>query len=491
MDKNLHDIDKLFHDAIEPLEDSPGRQVWENIGNALDKNETVQYRKKTIALKRLSAALLLLLLGFGVYHYITLKNMRAGQKDSPTAANLPPVKKSGDAASTKAADNTSLPQQVPGNNPGNENTNANTGASVFTAAPTAIPPIIKNTEQAGDDEPAKERKTAAGNNKQSWQHIYRDNKTSITVTTPAPDITNDNEPSQITAIYTAGLLALPSLPAEKIVAAPVNHNSIFTNKINLSLPAAGRAATAKVKPVTGRRFSAGIFFAPGFTANSLHDDEEHRRGGPDDRHKIEDRESSTKTTTAGINFSYLLGRYLSVRAGIGYYSSVNKTGEAKIFAERDNSGVVKYRHNSSSGFCYILPEFSSSPAVGDSLKTTGGFNRLKYIELPLTLHYAFTKGRFGLNPGIGFSVNILTGATSANTVQNTVSKTTITSNMEGLNKTNVNLLVIPELQYRVGKKLYASLSPYLKYALKPVNTGTVVNTYPLNAGLGLGMIYKF
>ena len=78
MDENLHDIDKLFRDPIEAHEDMPSAKVWDAIDNNLDKSNVNSIKKKYNNLKRIAAALLLLLLGTIVYEIQTKKSVSSG-----------------------------------------------------------------------------------------------------------------------------------------------------------------------------------------------------------------------------------------------------------------------------------------------------------------------------------------------------------------------------------------------------------------------------
>ena len=72
MDENLHnDIDKLFQDSIEPLSELPGKHVWDNIEQQLDKNNAEKYKRKYIIYKRIAGVLLFLLLSLAMFYLIS------------------------------------------------------------------------------------------------------------------------------------------------------------------------------------------------------------------------------------------------------------------------------------------------------------------------------------------------------------------------------------------------------------------------------------
>ena len=63
--------------------------------------------------------------------------------------------------------------------------------------------------------------------------------------------------------------------------------------------------------------------------------------------------------------------------------------------------------------------------------------------------------------------------------------------LESIKKVGVGLIITPELQYQLSKKISISAMPYFKYSLGPINKGNVVKTYPYTFGLGIGAVYKF
>ncbi|MES1223122.1 MAG: outer membrane beta-barrel protein [Bacteroidota bacterium] len=74
MNENLHDIDKLFHDSLEGHEELPSDKVWDNLDHTLDQNSSLVARKKYNNLKRLSVALLLLLIASVSYQFYNSKS---------------------------------------------------------------------------------------------------------------------------------------------------------------------------------------------------------------------------------------------------------------------------------------------------------------------------------------------------------------------------------------------------------------------------------
>ena len=196
--------------------------------------------------------------------------------------------------------------------------------------------------------------------------------------------------------------------------------------------------------------------------------------------------------SGGILIGSSISKKLSLQSGISYSSSHISIDPTKIYAVKVNAGDIKYRHNTSAGFSYILPSFNLSPNIGDSLYTRASKHTLHYISIPLIIKYGFEHKRLSLNPGIGLAFNFLTKAlleTNINDGLNT--ETESITKLEGLRKVSYSLMFTPELKYQVSKKWRIIAMPYFKYALASINKKNIVKTYPYNVGLGAGAVYKF
>ena len=77
MSENLHDIDKLFKNAIEQHEEEPSAQVWDAIDKNLDKKKVVSISRKYNKLKWAVAILLFI---FYRYGYVYNKNREMEQR---------------------------------------------------------------------------------------------------------------------------------------------------------------------------------------------------------------------------------------------------------------------------------------------------------------------------------------------------------------------------------------------------------------------------
>ena len=94
MNKDLHNIDDLFKQAIEGQQEIPPANVWDKIDNELDKNKVVSIQKKYNYLKRVAIALFIFCFMACVYA-LYLHNSKGTGKIVTTNKNVIPTIKKG------------------------------------------------------------------------------------------------------------------------------------------------------------------------------------------------------------------------------------------------------------------------------------------------------------------------------------------------------------------------------------------------------------
>ena len=67
IDKNLHEIEKLFLQELEGNEEFPSENVWDSIERKLDKDSVVNIKKKYNSLRKVALLLVFLLTGLSFY----------------------------------------------------------------------------------------------------------------------------------------------------------------------------------------------------------------------------------------------------------------------------------------------------------------------------------------------------------------------------------------------------------------------------------------
>ena len=170
-------------------------------------------------------------------------------------------------------------------------------------------------------------------------------------------------------------------------------------------------------------------------------------------------------------------------------SNTNITVDPKtIYAQQDNTGSVKYRINTSSGYGYVLPSFSSNPAVGDSLYAFTSTHSLQYIGIPLAVTYNVTRGKFKFNALAGLSANILTKAKLETTVEKGfINAPETVDNLQGLRKIYFSGLAGVGVDYKLSKKTAVTFAPTMRFALNSINKDATVKSYPMSFGFVLGL----
>ena len=67
--KNNNDIDNIFKDALDDLQESAPPAVWESLSNDLDKQQAALFREKYHRVKRLAVLLLLIIFSGSIYMF--------------------------------------------------------------------------------------------------------------------------------------------------------------------------------------------------------------------------------------------------------------------------------------------------------------------------------------------------------------------------------------------------------------------------------------
>lgn len=469
MDKNLHDdIGDLFYDGIEPLSQPPRKEVWENIEQQLDKKDAAQYKQKFITARRMSVILLFLLIGFITCTLIYFNNKKTGNE---TSNRLTGDKKFNDNNVQQPANiNADVSSSLTNNNRNKETNEKN---------------FLKISSTNDND-----------NNKQKTNTGIVTIKGNINNNKPADVLTESNTVQNGYYIIPENLAPLPlknsavndTSSLEKI-AAPVFKTAPATQNSQTNIAKNNTASKNVIKKNTVYHgFFLSFFAAPEKVFY-------HLKNGVlnpyDNKELIQNREKQDISFSTGILLGYAVNKRFTLQSGIGFSTANTNIAPSKIYAEKNNSGNIKYRYNTSTGYGYILPSFSSAPAVGDSLSTARADQTIQYINVPLIAKYKFGNRKFTVAAGAGVSINFLTKAKLNTEVVSAQGqqKESITK-LEGMKKIYPGLILAPELQYNPSKKIILSAAPFFKYALAPANKGNIVKTYPYSIGLAIGITYK-
>jgi len=236
--------------------------------------------------------------------------------------------------------------------------------------------------------------------------------------------------------------------------------------------------------------SATIFFSPDLVSTNLKND--HPRFREDDRHEIEKDEKFKFSSTIGVLIDYNTGKNWMLESGLTFSTRITDIMPKTIYARPDNNGNINYRFNCSAGYSYVTLKSSGSPVSGDSIKALTSKNTLQYIGVPLVVKYMFSKGRFGVTPGVGISANFLTKGKIETTIATTTGDESATSNnIQGLKSMYFNGSASVGVQYKLNKFFALTFIPTAHFALSSINKDAPVKTNLNSLGLGAGVIMKF
>ena len=552
MDENLHNIENLFRDGLEDNEELPSSNVWNGIDNTLDKDNVVSIKKKYTTMKRVAILLLVILLGFSVYELSTRHNSdriakgngndsnneainKSNEKEAVVPSNIPPknpidsisISNKDKSNSNSPVDNSisnkntanNNPPIQPGNNIITENKNAaninsnsstqkdnaNKNSNVYNTLNTIVENNVPENKTKPKNKLKPKNKQGINSNTVADNIFFSKNKRKfgdksayrVKISSPLPtedeQLAVANNEVDETNSQSNRLKRLSPVTLDKI---KVQRDSVDAKKLSqllavkknpLPLDTKNTTATnAKKKTAKASRFSITPFFSPDIAWYRLQEDKPDNQ--PDNLAEIEKSEKHEFSSTFGVLVDYKLNKHWGLQSGLTYSNTNITVAPKEIYAQSDNTGSVKYRINTSSGYGYVLPSFSSNPAVGDSLLAFTSTHTLNYIGIPLALKYSITKGKFSFNAMAGFSANILTKGKIETLLEKGVNnETEVVNNLQGLRKVYFSGLAGLGVDYKLNKKMSLSFAPTYKFALNSINQDAPVKSYPNSLGLSIGL----
>ena len=491
MNENLHDIDKLFKSAIEAHDDMPSNGVWNDIDNKLDKSRIVDINKRYNKLKRVALLLLFLLSGVVFYEYYNNNNR----------AHPSLVKKNVDQPSTPQA-------KRPGNieNDPNSQTliNQHNNLAVTEEKSKHLSKVGSHASDYSGSLPGKQNVVVkiVPEKFSKYKLMLQKGimKTKILVHPTSSEninhtlaIQQENPLSKYQSNMEPQLLNTKSF--DNLLMASISNNSIIHSILPPGINTPVDNLVVKIKKnlpkslIKTSKLYINPFFSPDFAFYSLRNDQPHGRG--DDRHDIKKDEKHQFSYSTGILAEYKLTSHLSVQSGISFSKTTINSNSKNIFAERDNSGNIKYRINGSCGYAYILPHTTPPPALGDSIRTANTINELAYIKIPASLKYNLITGKFILSAVGGLGLNILTkGSLNTAVEYGNTKETQYVNNVEGLKNSYLDGLAGLEFQYAFSNRISLNIAPIVRVALTPITQGAAVKTYSNSLGISSGITIK-
>jgi hypothetical protein len=261
--------------------------------------------------------------------------------------------------------------------------------------------------------------------------------------------------------------------------------SIDVTKLKVSDTINNKVKTYNKKSGKESRFSITPFFSPDIAWYSLEDDKVNQQ---ENASKIEKEENQDFSYTYGAFVDYKINNHWGMQSGITLSNTNIIVDPKTIYAQQDNTGKIKYRINTSTGYGYVLPAFSSNPTIGDSIYAFTFSHSLQYVCIPIAVTYSFTKGQFTVKAIAGLSTNILTKAKIEATLENGFDDSFETvNNLDGLKKVCFSGMTGLGLDYKLSKKTSLVFAPNLRFALNSITKDAPVKSYPVSLSLALGL----
>ncbi|TXE08495.1 hypothetical protein ES711_08290 [Gelidibacter salicanalis] len=496
-------IDRLFQEKFKNFEATPDDAVWENIHNALHKDER---KRRVIPLWwKLAGVAALLALLFTVGSIIfetkngefTPENQMVGtEKVQDTSASS--VTESYENATkivTSAEDsepsngNPTLNQTAPTINP---HTNAATQivGNTPTKENTNAPLILNNAASKANSISAKTENKAVVKNTpnlpqpKSKDDIYkRDHKTNDAIANAKSEALKMAQ-TPIQNPEEKQTLELPSDPEESI--------TLSKNDDSIEEAIAEANAIRKEDPDTQpNRWNITPTVAPVYF-NTL------GKGSSIDGQFVNNSKSGEVNMSYGINGSYAISDKIKVRAGInkvnlGYstngvmaYNQLNSFGSAAKTNQLQN---INFRNHGSSNSFLSTSNLSNNSAPQALVSNTEGAleQQFGYIEIPLEMEYTIIDRKFGFNIIGGFSTLFLNNNEVFSVLEN---QRALIGEANNINSTSYSANFGLGFNYNLSRMLRLNLEPMFKYQINTF-TNTSGDFRPYYIGVYTGFSFKF
>ena len=475
MNKDLHDIDELFHSGLDDYEATPSAGVKESIDAALDKHDAKKYKKRFIIWKRAALLLLLLLAGLVIYESGLIKKgngsyaaQEAATENDKTNNITPKTTTSGNTNDIV----TTLPVNQTDNLPEQQNQKA-----IISVPENSLIPG-KGTAFPKNNQPDKKLSL----------FIQKQNPIipSITSQPDKETIAAENYNTDL-QISKQGIEALDKRISIASLAKRITKNLTPLPPITfLNLPAT--VSNPDKKKVN--RFKPFWLVAPfaSYEQSGYRLDSDN----PITANVIKHREVNEPSFSGGILVTRQFNRHWGLQSGLTYTSTQIGISPQKMYALQLPGGDVAYKFITSSGYAYIKLGIGQPPAVGDSITTSDAKHLLKHISIPVAIKYSMGKNKFTVSPSVGIEANIISSAKVEVGVDLASNREIVSVNkMEGIKSFYWSAVTGVEASYQVSKKMSVNVQPVFRYALSPITKNNVVETFPRSFGIRAGVTIKF
>ncbi|HEY8658553.1 MAG TPA: hypothetical protein VIL78_05925 [Hanamia sp.] len=508
MDKNLQNIEDLFYSALNDIKEVPSQDFWDAVDLHLDKNKIIPLKRDYTILKRIALMALLLLISFSLFEIKT--NQHNSRLTKNNNLNSDKLRKSiiinnkttngrviTDSASAMDAihDNSYKKEKTVDKNSIGEYNEANIrkGYSSINSYNYHRKKNMPEITITGKDIPENQKNLTSSQKKnliaQSAYSKRIENSNVIKDEKWIEENHKEKIENQISSLKKPEnklienfKLALKDLnETKKLIESKIALEYNVDNKSNNDL--AKRLLQRQVK---SSAFSITPFFSPDIAWYRLQNDNVNNQSN--NVGEFEREEKHEFSSTYGVLVDYNLNKRWGIQSGFALSNINIIINPETLYAQPDNTGNIKYRISTSSGYGYVLPSFSSNPVIGDSLYAFTSTHSLQYLGIPIAVNYHFSLGKFKLNVVEGMSVNLMTKSKLETTVENGFQNSSESINrILGLKNIYLSGLTGINVDLKLTKNTAISITPTMRYAINSINKNTPVKSYPMSLGTVVGL----
>lgn len=513
MKENLHNIDKLFKNALEKFEDSPSSEVWKNIDKNLDKKSVVSISKKYYQLKWVASFLLIFSISMAMYILQGNKKDKILLKKNQVQVSIKDQKneindEKNDHKELTGNNKTVMPKKVrPGemisqdNSPINKvsnQTNTIEKNNIKLSKSLSTNQALSNKYAQSDQAGKSSNYNSEGKNLKATESVYGDNNevnnSKSESTNNVDKLINNNDITVVNSdLFTQSLqtrnkllMSVPLSDQEIISTKTIPLNSLKIENPNVFNLKNIQARTHISIPSKRPSFYATIFFSPDIARYNIEND--HPQFEEDTKDQIKKNEKPQLANSYGILIGYQINRNWIIQSGMMISNSVTSIDSKTVYARPDRNGNIDFRLSCFTGPSYIPLKSGAHPTFGDST-TLSAKNTLQYIGIPIILQYRISTGRLSINPGVGIGTNFLVLNKIESSINTASGVQKSMNNSNGLRSAYFNSVINLNTTYKLTNRIGLSFTPGARFGLTSITKDapgkTVINSFGFEAGLNI------
>ncbi len=453
-----HDFERAARSKIGRAGMEPPPGAWQALDADLDRRQAAMLHRKAGRLKRVAVVLVLLLVGFVSFHFLTVPDQGDGLAHRDATA---PDRSPAAVASTgESVTNTLLPSD----------------AGPFSQEATAADPVGSQDGVQPAVRQAAQGESVLPQTPVSEGPEYAAPAESALAESPVSpdDVLLPADGDEAPLLIAVEAAAAPSLPSPEPTSEVIS--AVYSDSVGQADPGQGRS-----------RFSLALYVAPEYAWNGISDNSDDQF---DDAAMYKGREHSAFSYSAGMSLAYALDDTWSVVTGVRYSTFTKTMSVPTMYAEGGDDGM--HLLFSTSNGVVSMPFDDSHPGVqaGDSVAMGATCRqRLTFIHVPLMVQWRTGKKPFSFYVNAGASVNFVARQKASVSMDGV--EMSSGSRFGGLETMNYGLQAGAGLQVRVTDGLGLFAEPVFRMSLSSITRNMAVSSYPHSIGLNAGLWFRF